>query len=297
MNEADEPLKSVETDRKREPAGEAMIWTRIFYGREVMERILDTIQVKQALHQRFVLRYTARAAMAGIIVCLMYIFAYQVKTDLGHDFNPAFNKYLTAVSFSGALVFIYFTNSELLTSNFMYFTVGRYYGKVRVVDELGIWAICLLGNLAGIAFIAALAWSCGMLSEGFIGNLMDTVQAKTVGSGRWLIFTKAIFANYFINVSVIVAMQVKQSLAKIVVLMIGVTVFAYMGFEHVIANSALFILALFEQPSAVSLPDVTKNVVFSLLGNYVGGGLIIGLFYAYLNDHRGDRPQTQQTAA
>ena len=90
----------------RKAANEAMIWTRVFYGREVMERILDTIQVKQALHQRFVLRYTARAAMAGIIICLMYVFAYQVKTDLGHDFNPALNKYLTSLSFSGALVFI-----------------------------------------------------------------------------------------------------------------------------------------------------------------------------------------------
>jgi len=274
----------------RKAADEAMIWTRVFYGREVMERILDTIQVKQALHQRFVLRYTARAAMAGIIICLMYVFAYQVKTDLGHDFNSALSKYLTSLSFSGALVFIYFTNSELLTSNFMYFTVGRYYGKVKLVKELGIWAICLLGNLAGIIFIAALVWSCGMLSDGFVDNLMDTVRAKTTGSGPWTIFTKAIFANYFINVSVIVAMQVKESLAKIVVLMLGVTVFAYMGFEHVVANSALFVLALFEQPGAVSLPDVNKNFVLSLLGNYVGGGLIIGLFYAYLNDHRSDRP-------
>ena len=275
----------------RKAADEAMIWTRVFYGREVMERILDTIQVKQALHQRFVLRYTARAAMAGIIICLMYVFAYQVKTDLGHDFNSALSKYLTSLSFSGALVFIYFTNSELLTSNFMYFTVGRYYGKVKLVKELGIWAICLLGNLAGIIFIAALVWSCGMLSDGFVDNLMDTVRAKTTGSGPWTIFTKAIFANYFINVSVIVAMQVKESLAKIVVLMLGVTVFAYMGFEHVVANSALFVLALFEQPGAVSLPDVNKNFVLSLLGNYVGGGLIIGLFYAYLNDHRSDRPE------
>src|SRR4051812_32036141 len=225
----------MEPEKERAAAHEAMIWPRVFYGREVMERILDTIQVKQALHQRFVLRYTARAAMAGIIVCLMYLFAYQVKTDLGHDFNGALNKYLTSLSFSGALVLIYFTNSELLTSNFMYFTVGRYYGKVRSKNEVGIWAICLLGNLAGIILIAALVWSCGMLSEGFIGNLMDTVRAKTVGSGAWLIFVKAIFANFFINISVIVAMQVKESISKIVILILGVTVFAYMGFEHVVA--------------------------------------------------------------
>ncbi len=288
----DETKNPPAKDRAEAEKAEAMIWTRVFYGREVMERILDTIAVKQALHHRFVFRYFSRAAMAGIIVCLMYVFAYQVKTDLGHDFNNALNKYLTSLSFSGALVLIYFTNSELLTSNFMYFTVGRYYRKVELTKELGIWAICLLGNLGGILFIAVLIWSCGMLSDGFIANLMETVQAKTTGSGQWLIFTKAIFANFFINISVIVAMQVKESFSKIVILMIGVTVFAYMGFEHVVANSALFIMALLEQPAAVSLPDVTKNFVFSLLGNYVGGGLIIGLFYAYLNDHRGERSQT-----
>ncbi len=79
-----------------------------------------------------------------------------------------------------------------------------------------------------------------MLSDGVLEHLVHTVDAKTVNSGAWLIFVKAIFANYFINVSVIVAMQLTEHLAKIVVLMMGVTVFAYMGFEHVVANSALF---------------------------------------------------------
>src|SRR3954447_3883386 len=143
MTNSDPSVTSEEgaRERGRTVGGDNMIWTRVFYGREVMERILDTIQVKQALHRRFVLRYAARAAMAGIIVCLMYLFAYQVKTDIGHDANASLIKYLTALSFSAALVFVYFTNSELLTSNFMYFTVGRYYGKVSLTDELRIWAI------------------------------------------------------------------------------------------------------------------------------------------------------------
>jgi formate/nitrite transporter len=265
-----------------------MVWTRIYYGRDVMERILDTIDVKHALRQRFFLGYTMRAAMAGIIICLMYIFVYQIKVDLGPDFNPGVGKYIMGLSFSMALAFIYFTNSELLTSNFMYFTVGRYYGKVSWKDTLVIWGMCLFGNLLGIAFIAALVWSCGMLNDRVVENLIHTVDAKTVKSGAWLIFVKAIFANYFINISVIIAMQLKEHLAKIVVLMLGVTVFAYMGYEHVVANSALFIMAIFEQPENVNILQVGKNFVFSFFGNYVGGGLVIGLFYAYLNDHRRD---------
>jgi formate/nitrite transporter len=275
-------------EKEKEFKTENMVWTRIYYGREVMERILDTIDVKRALHQRFFVRYALRAAMAGIIICLMYVFVYQIKSDLGPDFNSALGKYLTAVSFSMALVFIYFTNSELLTSNFMYFTVGRYYDKVSWGDTMKIWSLCLIGNLIGIEFIALLVWSCGLLSDGVLDQLLQTVDAKTVGSGAGLIFVKAIFANYFINASVIMAMQLTEHLAKTVVLMMGVTIFAYMGFEHVVANSALFAMALFERPESVNVVQVGKNFLLSLVGNYVGGGLVIGLFYAYLNDHRRD---------
>jgi formate/nitrite transporter FocA (FNT family) len=75
-------------------------------------------------------------------------------------------------------------------------------------------------------------------------------------------------------------------LAKIVVLMMGVVIFAYMGFEHVVANSALFVMAFLDQPESVNGLEVGKNFLLSLVGNYVGGGLVIGLFYAYLNDPR-----------
>lgn len=280
------PTHSAGGEPERDVARENMVWNRIFYGREVMERIIETIQVKRALQQRFMLRYMARAAMAGLIVCLMYVFTYQVKTDLGHDFNSGLSKYLTSLSFSVALVFIYFSNSELLTSNFMYFTVGRYYGAVTRGDALRVLGICLLGNLVGIFVAAVLVCSSGMLSGEVVRNLMETVQEKTVGSSAWFIFVEAIFANYFINISVIVAMQVKEALAKMVVLMMGVAIFAYLGFEHVIANSALFIMALLERPADVSLLHVGKNFLCSLVGNYVGGGLVVGLFYSYLNDHR-----------
>ncbi|HEY5768570.1 MAG TPA: formate/nitrite transporter family protein [Terrimicrobium sp.] len=275
-------------EKEKEFKREDLVWTRIYYGREVMERIIDTIDVKRALSQRFFLRYTLRAAMAGVIICLMYVFVFKLKTDLGPDFNPGLSKYLTGLSFSMALVFIYFTNSELLTSNFMYFTVGGYYDKVTWGDTAKIWGMCLIGNMLGIVLIAVLVWSCGMLSDDLVENLVHTVNDKTVNSGAWLIFVKAMFANYFINVSVIVAMIVKEYFAKIVVLMMGVTVFAFMGYEHVVANSALFAMALLEQPESVSVMEIGKNFVLSFIGNYVGGGLAIGLFYAYLNDHRDD---------
>ncbi len=264
-----------------------MVWTRIFYGREVMDRIIETISRKDELQQRYVWRYVLRAAMAGLIVTLMYVFTYQVKADLGDLLNLGISKYITALTFSIALVFIYFTNSELLTSNFMYFTVGLYYRKIKYSHALRVLGLCLFGNLLGITFIAGLVASCNMIAPEMQQLLLHTVELKTVGSDAWTIFVKGIFANFFINVAIIIAMQLGEDFsAKIFALLAGVTVFAYMGFEHVVANSALFVLAFFLDAQGLDLMHAGKNFVFSFFGNYVGGGLIIGLFYAFLNDDR-----------
>lgn len=284
----------MQDEENTETKRDHLIWTKIFYGREVMERILETISRKEELQRRYVWRYVLRAAMAGVIVMLMYLFTYQVKTDLGEAMNPGLSKYVTALTFSVALVFIYFTNSELLTSNFMYFTVGAYYRKTTASMATRVLGLCLFGNLLGIVFISSLVSSTDLVSPEMSQHLIHTVTAKTVDSTAWTIFVKGIFANFFINISIIIAMQlVDDFLAKIFALLAGVTVFAYMGFEHVVANSALFVLALLIEPSSVDLLHTGKNFLFSLLGNYVGGGLIIGLFYAFLNDNRRiDRSQS-----
>ena len=235
-----------------EPHADNMVWTRIFYGREVMERIIETISRKEALQQRYIWPYIMRAAMAGFIVMLMYVFTYQVKADLGDALNLGISKYITALTFSVALVFIYFTNSELLTSNFMYFTVGVYYRKIKTSKAMRVLSLCLFGNMLGIVFIAALVASSNIVSPEMSQHLLHTVDdAKTIGSDAWTIFVKGIFANFFINIAIIIAMQLGDDfIAKIFTLLAGVAVFAYMGFEHVVANSALFVLALMLEPSA-----------------------------------------------
>ena len=59
-------------------------------------------------------------------------------------------------------------------------------------------------------------------------------------------------------------------------------IFAFMGFEHSVANSVLFTIVGFRDGIDVGL--ALGNVAIALLGNYVGGGLMIGWYYAHAND-------------
>lgn len=260
-------------------------WDRIFYGRKLMEQIITTIETKDILSGIYFKRYLFRAMMAGFIIAILIVLTLKFKAEIGAEMNPGLVGLGSGILFSFALVFILFTNSELLTSNFMYFTVGLYYRKISTAKVLKIFLLCFVGNILGGVVLFLLMKGSTIMTPEMQAALMATVEKKfSLSAGD--IFVRAIFANFFINISVVIAMQLTETMPKMFIMMVGVAIFAYMGYEHVVANTALFIGAIFYHPEQVDMVNLLKNIVFSFLGNYIGGGLIIGLFYAYLNDHR-----------
>ncbi|MCA8631548.1 formate transporter, partial [Escherichia coli] len=59
-----------------------------------------------------------------------------------------------------------------------------------------------------------------------------------------------------------------------------------LGFEHVIANFPAFSLAYFASNGAIeafTAGNVVHNLFWAFIGNFIGGGLIMGLGYAWLD--------------
>ena len=79
-----------------------------------------------------------------------------------------------------------------------------------------------------------------------------------------------------------VALRCKEEIAKILVLILIVFIFVYLGFEHSIANMGTFSMAILGG-GALSLGEALHNLLYSTLGNVVGGVLLVGLPFTYLN--------------
>ena len=78
----------------------------------------------------------------------------------------------------------------------------------------------------------------------------------------------------------------KDDGGKVMAIIFVIFIFAFLGYEHVIANFPAFSLAFFASNGAIAgmtLGSILHNLFFSLIGNYVGGALIIGMTYAWLN--------------
>ncbi|EGQ1686965.1 formate/nitrite transporter family protein [Staphylococcus pseudintermedius] len=260
-------------------------WDTIFYGRQWVSNIIETIQKKDVLQSFYLRRYLLRAMMAGFIISIITVFVLTVKTTFAPDVAPGLVNMAGAFTFSFALVLILFTNSELLTSNFMYFTVGLYYHLIRPTRVIKIFTLCFVGNMIGAFILFSLLRFSNVMTPDMLQMLYHTVQVKIHDYSFQNILVRAIFANFFINIALVIAMQIDDVLAKMFVMMFGVTIFAFMGYEHVVYNACLFIASAIYQTDAFNMLHMAKNIIGALLGNYIGGGLIIGLFYAYLNDH------------
>ena len=107
------------------------------------------------------------------------------------------------------------------------------------------------------------------------------------GIAGWAdLFFRAVLCNFMINLAMLLVYNgrlrddVTQSLAMIM----SVFVFAFVGLEHSVANTVLFSIVALQGGIDVGL--ALGNIGIVLVGNFVGGGVLIGCYYAYANDDR-----------
>ncbi len=282
-------------------AGRESLWAMpsspsdLFPGKHFISTVLEALETKTAMSGDLARRYLMRAAMAGLVIGLMYGTYFAVLaafTDLDGDRALLLGKIVGALFFGWALVFIYYSKSELLTSNMMIVTIGLYHRRTTIPKVLRILGLCFLGNfLGGLVFAVLLRFTT--IPSGDVGAQMTDAVAHKLAyvsdglSGWGNLFVRAVLCNFMINLAMLLVYNgiIKDDLTKSIVMVMSVFVFAFLGFEHSVANTVLFTMVGLREGIDVGL--AAGNVAIALLGNYVGGGLLIGWYYAYVNDDSG----------
>ena len=256
-----------------------------FMSKATVENAVNQVQMKQVMIERTPGRYILKAIMSGFLLAIVTVFMFAMKT-LFAGTNDGLIGLVGAISFSLALVLIVLTHSELLTSNFMYLTIGWYYKVITLNKIVVIAMVCFAFNIVCGFILFGLMKFTQIMTPEMITALSDMVQLKTVDSSWYEILVKAIFCNFFINIGIYVSIQFKDGLSKTFFIACGVIVFVFMGYEHVVFNAGLYAGMVFYNLEALSWLDVLKNLFYAFIGNYIGGGIFVGLVYAYLNGDR-----------
>ncbi|MGC3954356.1 MAG: formate/nitrite transporter family protein [Propionicimonas sp.] len=273
---------------------------QLYPGRQFIDTALDALDSKTRMSRELTVPYLQRAAMAGIIIGVFYGAYYAVVATFaaipaGDSTLIGVGRFLGALVFGWALVFIYYSKSELLTSNMMVATIGLYYRRTTPRRVLGLLTLCYLGNALGGLLLATIVRFSTLASGTVLEQMAHSVATK-VGyieaglPGMADLLMRAILCNLMINIAVLLVYNgaIKSDVTKTLAMVMAVFIFAFLGLEHSVANTVLFwVVGL---SAGVDPLLAAANVAIALLGNYIGGGLLIGAYYAYANDeNRGVR--------
>ena len=270
--------------------------TRLFPGQVFIQTVLDAAETKDTMSRRIKGPYLMRAAMAGLLIGILYVAHYQIVatfSDLGGVDLSGVGKILGAAVFGWALVFIYLTKSELLTSNMMLTSVAVYHRRITPARQFGILSLCLLGNALGGLALALMLKGSTIITGGLLEAMQHAVDVKlgytTSMLGLSDLFFRAVLCNLLINIAMLVVYNgyLKDYLAIIISMLSAVFLFVFLGLEHSVANTVLFLMVGLQ--GEVAGGAAALNVAVALLGNFVGGGVLIGFYYAFLNDPRRGR--------
>lgn len=252
----------------------------------LFEQIDKSISKKMSLFQNSFVRYAFRAMLACMFLTLGTAIAFAIAMK-GEDIAHGLGKILYAFMFSWSLVMILYMNAELGTSNMLYMTVGVQRKRIQLSMAAKILFSCILFNLVGGVIFGFLIAQTAPFQNLTSDNYMFTAISGKLAKSTTQIIVEGMFANIVVNTAVLVSMRMKDDAGKVFAIIFIIFIFAFLGYEHVIANFPAFTLAYVASNGAIegmTAMSVAHNLIFALIGNFIGGGLVMGLGYAWLNN-------------
>lgn len=217
-------------------------------------------------------KYFIRSIMAGFFIAVAMIYCNVVNTVF-RESDPALGKFLGGLMFSIAVLLIVFIGSELFTGNNFVMAFGAFDKKVTWGQAGKVWLVSYIGNFVGcfvFAGIFVLAGASG--TADYFASIIPGKLAIPVDQ----MFFRAVLCNFLVCLAVVCGTRCKDEAAKFLMIVICISGFVISGFEHSIANMAIYTTAWFLVPD-LSILDILKSMLIVTLGNMVGGALLLAL--------------------
>jgi nitrite transporter NirC len=252
-----------------------------------------SLAVSKATSVRDIPRYLASAALAGAYVGIAIVVLISVSAPLVAA-GSAYAKLVQAGVFGIALTLVVFAGAELFTGNAMIMTQGWWRRATSPLQVLFVLVASLVGNVAGSIVFAAAVHAGGTITGPAKDLVAKTVATKDALAGGQL-FWRAVLCNALVCLALWMAARTKSDAAKLGLVWWPLLAFIGSGFEHSIANATTFALAAFD--GTIAWSALARNLAWTVPGNLVGGGVVIGLGYAWMGRKRPARAAAENPAA
>ncbi|MEG0874398.1 MAG: formate/nitrite transporter family protein [Clostridiales bacterium] len=248
----------------------------------------------------------------GILAGAYIAFAALAATVIGSGWvgdwaTSGLNKAAGAFAFTVGLILVVVAGSELFTGNNMYLAISKMAGKTTWGGLLKNWGTVYVANFIGAMIVVSIAFFGGFL---FLNGDLSAIGAKAVATAQAKVsltwgaaFLKGIGCNWLVCLAVWMSLGAQDVVGKIFSCFFPIFTFVLIGFEHSVANMFFIPIGILAANGTVDVLTwgnfVFSNLIPVTLGNIVGGGLFVGIFYSlvYLKKSKENKIDANQNKA
>ena len=189
--------------------------------------------------------------------------------------------------FSLGLILVIVAGAELFTGNNL-LAMAWADGRITTRELLRNWVIVCSANFVGAAGLALLVFLSGHtgMNDGLVAEqYLKIANAKCI-LPFWQALLRGALCNVLVCLAVWMAMAGRSVVDKAVAIVFPISAFVAAGFEHSVANFYLIPLAWMLKTSgqlpsyeAISVIGFLHNIVPVILGNLLGGSVLVGMVY------------------
>lgn len=218
--------------------------------------------------------------LGGAFIGMGALFYVLIHSDASLGF--AARQVFAALSFCLGMLLVVVAGAELFTGNNL-IVMARAQGLIGSGDVLRNWVIVFAGNLvgaAGLALLVVLSGHPGM-NDGAIGRDYLHIAAAKAALPFFVALWRGVLCNALVCLAIWMSYAGRSVIDKAVTIIFPIAAFVAAGFEHCIANLYYFAMALLLDPQASGplLAGMARNLVAVVIGNVIGGSVLVGLVY------------------
>jgi formate/nitrite transporter FocA (FNT family) len=216
------------------------------------------------------------AISAGLDIGFSLFLMAVMKTLLGTQFPPLVSRILVGNMYAVGFIFVVLGRSELFTEHTTLAILPLLGGRSTILSVGRLWGIVYIGNILGSAAFAALAVIVGPSIHVIDPAAFGEIAHNVTDHPALPIFLSAIFAAWLMGLMSWLVTASRDTVSQIIIVWIIAASIGLAQLHHAIVGSVEVLAGVFSG-QGVTMADYGHFLLFTTLGNAVGGTVFVGL--------------------
>jgi len=225
------------------------------------------------------------ACIAGLEIGFSYLLICTLYFLLGGKVEENIIFKLFGLVYPLGFIMVILGKSVLYTEQTSVLALPVLNGQRSILELLSIWGVVIIGNvLGGIIFVFCVADLASQLNL-FEKDTMVKIGSHILDHSYWVLLLSSVFAGWLMGLLTWLLNSTTESLTRILLIVLITGTIGFIGFHHSIVGN-IEVFGAFLYAETISLGDYLMFLTLTLLGNGIGGAIVVALFkYRIFESH------------